>query len=204
MRLGLCSCRSSPKTPKGCSTIWCAWRPPTRPCSASRTGSRTSAGCSGASRDLRGLRDVPGDPPATGRGPGAQRPIAGLFDLGRFPGGADETAALVAGALGDSGFESLVFGDIMRWKYAKLLSNLTNAVEALCGPAARGSDLAKAARQEGRDVLAGSGVAYVDDAEYRERRGDKISIAPTASGPWSGAPRGRVPLAAPGPSRRTT
>ncbi len=128
--------------------------------------------------------------PATHLRPGVVQahsaPIAGLFDLGRFPGGADETAALVAGALGDSGFESLVFGDIMRWKYAKLLSNLTNAVEALCGPAARGSDLAKAARQEGRDVLAGSGVAYVDDAEYRERRGDKISIAPTASGPWSG------------------
>jgi len=75
--------------------------------------------------------------PATHLRPGVVQahsaPIAGLFDLGRFPGGADETAALVAGALGDSGFESLVFGDIMRWKYAKLLSNLTNASKRSAG-----------------------------------------------------------------------
>ena len=37
----------------------------------------------------------------------------------------------------------------MRWKYRKLLMNLANAVEALSGPAGRGSALAKEAQREG-------------------------------------------------------
>jgi 2-dehydropantoate 2-reductase len=53
----------------------------------------------------------------------------------------------------------------MRWKYRKLLSNLGNAVEALCGAAARGSGLAQRARREGMACLQAAGISPIGDDE---------------------------------------
>ena len=47
-------------------------------------------------------------------------------------------------------FHAEARADIMRWKYRKLLMNLGNAVEALCGSTARGSAILAEARREGR------------------------------------------------------
>ena len=55
--------------------------------------------------------------------------------------------------------------DIMRWKYRKLLSNLGNAVDALCGTAARGSGLAQRARREGIACLEAAGISFIADDE---------------------------------------
>jgi 2-dehydropantoate 2-reductase len=60
-------------------------------------------------------------------------PISGLLDIGRYPSGFDHTAKAIAAALAESTFQSEVRPDIMRWKYGKLLMNLGNANEALCG-----------------------------------------------------------------------
>lgn len=61
-------------------------------------------------------------------------PYSGLLDLGRAPSGVDERAEKIAADLTDSGFVSAAVPDIMRWKYAKLIRNLGNAMEALCKP----------------------------------------------------------------------
>ena len=61
-------------------------------------------------------------------------PVSGLLDLGRYPSGVDDVAETIAEALQRSTFESVPRPDIMRWKYRKLIMNLTNAVEALSGP----------------------------------------------------------------------
>ena len=53
----------------------------------------------------------------------------------------------------------------MRWKYRKLLSNLGNAVDALCGTAARGSGIAQRARREGVACLEAAGISFVADDE---------------------------------------
>jgi hypothetical protein len=45
----------------------------------------------------------------------------------------------------------------MRWKWAKLLLNLTNAVEAVCGREARSGPLLAIVRREGEDVLRAAG-----------------------------------------------
>ena len=60
--------------------------------------------------------------------------ITGLFDIGRFPNGNDGLAEQVADALDSSTCESAARPDIMRWKYRKLINNLSNAIDALCGP----------------------------------------------------------------------
>ena len=65
----------------------------------------------------------------------------GVIDVGRYPSGLDALSEEIANALGASDFSSMARPDIMRFKYAKLLSNLANAVDAICepGPPARTS-----------------------------------------------------------------
>jgi len=92
-------------------------------------------------------------------------PVPGILDIGRYPHGTDSTAEAAAGVLRSAGFESVPRPDIMRWKYSKLLMNLGNAVEALCGRV-EGLDAAvRAVRVEGERVLR---VAGIDVASAEE------------------------------------
>jgi 2-dehydropantoate 2-reductase len=113
-------------------------------------------------------------------------PVSGLLDLGRYPTGSDDTAHELSAALKSATFGSLVLDDVMRWKYRKLLNNLVNAVDALCGPGAGGSELVRQARREGEAVLSAAGIAYASREEDLARRRDDVRILPTESGAWSG------------------
>ena len=111
-------------------------------------------------RALRRFRRVYGVPvmcPAAHLEPGAVKayssPITGIMDVGRYPSGSDDVASTVATAFQSSGFSSQVRTDIMRWKYRKLLSNLTNAIEAVCGPGTRRGSLAEMVTREGEMCL---------------------------------------------------
>jgi 2-dehydropantoate 2-reductase len=113
-------------------------------------------------------------------------PTSGLLDVGRYPEGEDGTAEAIAKAFNDSTLDSLVRPDIMRWKYAKLvLMNLSNAVDALCGPGARGGRLSKIIRDEGIAALRAAGIDFASEAEDRERRGHLLQL-----GEVPGRPRG--------------
>lgn len=117
--------------------------------------------------------------PATYLTPGVVQahssPVTGLLDLGRWPAGVDERAFAVAEALESSTFRSEVRPDIGRWKWGKLLMNLGNALEALCGPSGRSSELYRRARAEAIECLDLAGIAYVDTDEDSTRRGTLIS-----------------------------
>lgn len=118
--------------------------------------------------------------PATHVEPGVVQanstPVEGLLDLGRYPSGTDETAAAVSAAFGDGPFVSEVRPDIMRWKAAKLLLNLANAIDAVCGLEGAGGELYARARAEGRRVLDAAGVTYVSEEEDAARRGDLLTM----------------------------
>ena len=60
----------------------------------------------------------------------------------------------------------------MRWKYGKLLNNLGNAVEALCGPDPEARVVHRRAWNEGAAVLAAAGIDAVSPEEDAARRGD--------------------------------
>jgi 2-dehydropantoate 2-reductase len=113
-------------------------------------------------------------------------PVSGMLDLGRFPSGIDATGRAIAEAIDGTTFQSVAREDIMRWKYRKLLMNLANAVEALCGTEARFSPLAKAAQREGSEVLQAAGIDVASAEEDRERRADNLRIDTTSSGEWRG------------------
>jgi 2-dehydropantoate 2-reductase len=58
----------------------------------------------------------------------------------------------------------------MRWKYRKLLSNLGNAVEALCGSAPRSSAVIAEAINEGRRCLTAAQIPVAaEDEEVADR-----------------------------------
>lgn len=110
-----------------------------------------------------------------GRVSAAGSPVTGVLTLGTVPAGApDPDLAAVGADLGAAGFRAPVVEDVMAWKYAKLLSNLGNAVEALCGSTreAAARELLAAAGAEARTVLAAAGVEPTSPEEEAGARGD--------------------------------
>ena len=118
--------------------------------------------------------------PATHLEPGVVQatssPVSGILDVGRYPAGLDDVAERLSTAVVDSTFASEPRADIMRWKYRKLIMNLGNALDALCGIEARFGEIGKLARREGEAVLAAAGIDLVTSAEDRERRGDLLTM----------------------------
>ena len=129
--------------------------------------------------------------PATHLDPGvvevSSTPVSGILDLGRYPAGSDATSEAVATALEASTFSSNAVPDVMRRKYAKLLMNLGNALDAACGPGARRSPLFAAARDEARECFAAAGIDVASDEEDRARRGDLLQVQPIAGKPRGGS-----------------
>ena len=104
----------------------------------------------------------------------------GILDLGRFPEGTDEVDEELAAALRASRCESVPRPDIMRWKYHKLLTNLGNAVQALCGPGLQDDDAAREVlallHAEADAALAAARIVPITEAEDDERRADHLQI----------------------------
>jgi 2-dehydropantoate 2-reductase len=111
-------------------------------------------------------------------------PFSGLLDLGRYPYGVDDRAAEVAAALSASGFVSEPIERIMRWKYAKLVRNVGNSLEALSGHDLDDAekqivrDLNKRAMTEATDCYTAAGIDWVSDDEWMARRGMQVQWAP--------------------------
>jgi len=117
--------------------------------------------------------------PADHLAPGVVRvwtaPSSGLLDVGRYPHGVDDLSAQLAATLEGATFGSIPRDDIMSWKYRKLLMNLGNAVEAVCGRDARLVEMVKA---EGEAVLAAAGITVTSAEDDLARRGDALRIQP--------------------------
>lgn len=128
--------------------------------------------------------------PATHLEPGivevSGTPIAGILDVGRYPTGLDATTEAVAAALDGNGFSSNAVPDVMRRKYAKLLMNLGNALDAACGGASRRSPLLAMARDEARACFAAAGIDVASEEEDRRRRGDLVQVKPIGGKPRGG------------------
>ena len=94
-------------------------------------------------------------------------PLTGILHLGRYPGGSDDFIRGVAEDLEKSRFRAPVGDTVMRWKYAKLLGNLSSAVEALTGriESPEAQELVGRARAEGVAVLAAAGIDYASQEE---------------------------------------
>jgi 2-dehydropantoate 2-reductase len=113
----------------------------------------------------------------------------GILDLGRFPDGMDEIDEELAATLRASRFESEPRPDIMRWKYRKLVNNLGNAVQALCGRRLDSADARTALdllTAEADAVFASAGIDPVTDQEDDVRRADHLQLRPIGEQPRAG------------------
>ncbi|MEU7583935.1 2-dehydropantoate 2-reductase N-terminal domain-containing protein [Streptomyces sp. NPDC041068] len=124
-------------------------------------------------------------------------PHTGALVIGRYGAGSDDTARRIAGDLEKAGFLAPVAADVMRWKYGKLLGNLANVVEAVCGSASgdAAQDLVARVKAEGAAVLDAAGIAYASGAELTELRSGTVDPQPIPGVPahsstWQSLARG--------------
>jgi 2-dehydropantoate 2-reductase len=119
-------------------------------------------------------------------------PYSALLDLGRWPAGTSVVDEQVAAALSASNIVSRATGDVMRWKYAKLLRNVGNAVEALCGHDLDDEemhvvrDLTARMRAEAEACFTAAGIDWVGDDEWVQRRGEQVEHVPVEGRTRSG------------------
>ena len=122
--------------------------------------------------------------PATHLEPGivqaSAAPVNGVLDTGRYPSGTDALIEQVADDVDASGIASKAVPDVMRWKYAKLLSNLGNAIQAACDPAGDTHPLYARVREEALACYRAAGIGHATDEEQAARRTAMSPVAPIA------------------------
>ena len=106
---------------------------------------------------------VPGEVQTNAEGHG------GVLDTGCYPSGVDDIAETIVADLTAAGFSAFADPKVMRLKYAKLLTNLMNVVEAATVPGTETRDFARRVRREALDVFAAAGIDCAGRDEYRER-----------------------------------
>ena len=124
-------------------------------------------------------------------------PIPAILDIGRYPGGVDDNAEMIAAAIESTGCRSTARPDIMRWKYEKLLTNLVNSVDAIAEPGPTALGILAQLRAEGERVLAAAGIEVIANEEVQQRLGDFLrQTAPVegagmaGSSSWQSVARG--------------
>ena len=107
-------------------------------------------------------------------------PVTGLLDIGVYPTGIDQVSEAVAADCRAATFSSYPVDDIRRWKHRKLLTNLGNAIEAVCGPHERQGPLEDMLLAEGEAVLSAAGHEAATAEEDRTRRADLLQLGEIA------------------------
>ena len=119
-------------------------------------------------------------------------PVSGALDVGRCPEGVDALAEAIAGDLTGAGFISRPEPKILRLKYGKLLHNVQNVVQAVCGRGVPVPDLAARLQSEAEACFAAAGMDYAGTEEMSRRSADIDRFLANRSGnsTWQSLARG--------------
>lgn len=119
-------------------------------------------------------------------------PVGGVIDLGGYPRGAGELAEAISAALQRAGFASIVRDDIMRFKRGKLLHNLLNVVEAVCGPFEDAPEIEQSAQAEAIACFQAAGLEYTFDETRVVRVRQIRGTSRPGSSTWQSLTRGKT------------
>lgn len=115
----------------------------------------------------------------------AQAP-GGMLDVGRYPAGVDPFALALATELSRAGFSSRPDAAVMRQKYAKLLMNLNNALQAVTGMREGADEIAAVLRDEAIACYRAAGIDWMDAEETRARRREGLRLGEVPGTPRAG------------------
>lgn len=121
--------------------------------------------------------------------------VSGVLHAGRYPGSVDDTITAVCAGLEASEFASAPTAGILRIKYAKLLQNLGNAVQAVCGADADARALDQMLQAETLAVYDAAGVDVASPQEFiaataRLKRGEVQGFDRGGGSTWQSISRG--------------
>ncbi|WP_162236776.1 ketopantoate reductase family protein [Curtobacterium sp. Leaf261] len=109
-------------------------------------------------------------------------PTIGILTIGPIPASGSPTDDSMLETLREdfatAGIDVYLEQDVMPWKYFKLLTNLSNGLQALLGPDASFRDLSTALRDEAVEVYRAAGIEWTSDEDERARRGDMFDSRP--------------------------
>lgn len=110
----------------------------------------------------------------------------GILDTGRYPHGVDDACRALTAALCDAGFSAEPHPAVMRLKYAKLLMNLNNALQAATdlGPGAR--EISRRLKHEALACFAAAGIECAGVEEVRRRHAGVYEFAEVPGHPRGG------------------
>lgn len=92
-------------------------------------------------------------------------PQVGVVTIGRFPAGSDDTATEIVADLTRANYLAETSNDIRRWKSAKLLHNVRNALDLFAGEAGLRASIAEALVHEARQALEAAGYNLASASE---------------------------------------
>ncbi|MGH3502087.1 MAG: ketopantoate reductase family protein, partial [Nocardioidaceae bacterium] len=124
-------------------------------------------------------------------------PLSGVLQIGTYPHGNDATDAQLVADLLASGFAATARDDVMAWKRAKLMRNVGNALEVLCGGGRnqRGKpeeyddavrEVSRRAAHEARACFAAAQMSVTSDEDYEASPADQAQSVPIAGRPRQG------------------
>jgi 2-dehydropantoate 2-reductase len=112
-------------------------------------------------------------------------PLGGVLDAGVYPEGIDSLIEEVCADIVAAGFGANPDPKVMRLKYAKLLTNLGNTIQALCGDAPAG-EIMRRVRDEALKCYEAAGIDCAPAAELVARHSG-VNVRPiTGSGARAG------------------
>jgi len=121
--------------------------------------------------------------------------LAGVLDTGKFPYGSDELSEEITSDLRQAGFGAVADAKVMRKKYAKLLMNVGNAVQAILEASRDTRQIYSAVRQEAEDCYSAQEIEFATREEMA-KIAEEMVIAPvkgyekTAGSSWQSLERG--------------
>lgn len=125
--------------------------------------------------------------------------LTGYIDVGRYPAGVDERCESLAKALGEARFGATAVADVMRLKYAKLVLNVVNVLDALFPAGPEREALGRRVVAEAEAALVAAEIPHDDPAvSDRVGRWRELGVAPIVgrerggSSSWQSLARGRA------------
>lgn len=131
----------------------------------------------------------------TGAVAAAGNPQVGVVTIGRFPAGSDDTATEIVADLTRANYLAETSNDIRRWKSAKLLHNVRNALDLFAGEDGLRASIAEALVHEARQALEAAGYNLASPSERtidisRWSIAENSGIEPGQQSTWQSFARG--------------